>query len=389
VRRVVTAPRVVAGWIPSAHTIVLVALVAAGILVASALVVKRDAWITPLRSHRTAVSRALIGAAVLVVVALAIAHVDDLEELLHRVEQGDPAWLAAAIGLEVLSFAGYVVLTRVVHSPCARHLDWPACVELTLAGVVATRVFSAGGAGGIAFTGWVLHRAGMSSRVAARRLTAFMLLLYSLYIAALLLGGLLVVCGVLTGVPALLGVSAIVVGGVVTAAAVAMLRIPGDLERRAAELASRRGRVGRIAARLAPVPQVVGNGTRLALSIARERPSVIAWPAMWWAFDVATLWACFEAFGEAPAAGTIVLCYFLGQLGNLLPLPGGVGGTEGGMVGAFAASGVDAGLALLAVVSYQLVSTYLPALPGLLSYVGLRRRMRRWDAADREAVLTS
>ena len=105
-------------------------------------------------------------------------------------------------------------------------------------------------------------------------------------------------------------------------------------------------------------------------------------------FDIATLWAAFEAFGQAPDPGTLILCYFLGQLGNLLPLPGGVGGTEGGMVGAFAASGVDAGLALLAVVAYQLISTYLPALPGLAGYLGLRRRMRRWDAdrADVEAA---
>jgi uncharacterized membrane protein YbhN (UPF0104 family) len=48
------------------------------------------------------------------------------------------------------------------------------------------------------------------------------------------------------------------------------------------------------------------------------------------------------------------------------------------MVGAFAASGVDAGFALVA---YQLISTYLPALPGLLGYVDLRRRMKTWEAA--------
>jgi uncharacterized protein (TIRG00374 family) len=378
----VPVPSVVASWLPSEHTIVLVGIAAAAVLVASALVAKRDVWLTQLQAHRKAVSRALIGAAVIVVAAVAIAHLDDVEELLERVERGDPAWLAVAIGFEVLSFAGYVVLTRVVHRPRAPRLDWPACTELTLAGVVATRVFSAGGAGGIAFTAWVLHRAGMSARTAARRLTAFMILLYSLYIGALVLGGLLVVSGVMPDVPSLLGVAALVVGGLVTVGAVAILRVPGDLERRAAELAERSGRVGRIAARLAPVPQVAGNGARLALSIARERPSVALWPAMWWAFDVATLWACFEAFGAAPPAGTIVLCYFLGQLGNLLPLPGGVGGTEGGMVGAFAASGVDAGLALLAVVSYQVVSTYLPALPGLLSYLDLRRRIRAWAAAD-------
>ena len=51
------------------------------------------------------------------------------------------------------------------------------------------------------------------------------------------------------------------------------------------------------------------------------------------------------------------------------------------MVGAFAASGVHAGFALVAVVAYQLISTYLPALPGLLGYVDLRRRMKTWEAA--------
>ena len=101
--------------------------------------------------------------------------------------------------------------------------------------------------------------------------------------------------------------------------------------------------------------------------------------------DVAVLWATFHAFGEAPAIGTIVLCYFLGSLGNLLPLPGGVGGTEGGMLGAFAASGVDAGLALLAVVTYQVISTYLPALPGLIAYLDLRRRMKTWGPEPAEA----
>ena len=286
----------------------------------------------------------------------------------------------------MISFGGYVVLTHLVYRPRAPRLGWAASAELTLGGVVATRLFSAGGAGGIAFTGWVLHRAGMTTRDAARRLAAFMILLYSVYVAALLLGGLLVVAGVLGHVPQLLGVVAVVVGGVATVAAVALVRVPGDLERRAAQLAARRSdAVGRVAARLATVPQVAGNAARLALRIARERPTAMVWPGVWWAFDVATLWACLHAFGDAPPVGTIVLCYFLGQMGNLLPLPGGVGGTEGGMVGAFAASGVDAGLALVAVVAYQLLSTYLPAVPGLASYADLRRRMRSWQAAPEEA----
>ena len=371
----------VAGWIPSEHTIVLAGVAAAAVLIACVLVVERDAWITRLKAHRNLVRRSVIGAVVVVVVALGIAHLNDLEELVERVERGDPLWLAIGAGAEIVSFGGYVVLTYVVHRPRAPRLDWVIATELTLAGVVATRVFSAGGAGGIAFTGWALHRVGMTVRVAARQLTAFMIVLYTVYIAALVIGGLLVVTGVLAHVPTLLGVIALLVGSLVSALAFALVRVPGDLERRVEGLAQRRGWVGRLATQLATVPQVAGNGARLALSIVRDQPTVLLWSLVWWAFDVATLWATFHAFGEPPATGTLVLCYFLGQMGNLLPLPGGVGGAEGGMVGAFAASGVDAGLALLAVVSYQLISTYLPALPGLASYIDLRRRMRGWDSA--------
>ncbi len=370
-----------ASWLPSQHTIVLLGAVAAGVVLASVALTHRDAWLTPLQAHRRLARNGVIGAVVIVLIAVGIAHLNELEELVDRVARGDPAWLALGVGLEAVSFGGYVVLTRTVYRPVAPRIDWIPATELTLAGVVATRVFSAGGAGGIAFTGWVLHRAGMSTRDAARRLTAFMILLYSLYVAALLLGGVAVVTGALPDVPPVLGVVALAVGAAVTVAAVALVRIPGDLERRAEALATRSGAVGRLAARLAPVPQVAGTGARLALAIARERPSVLLWSAVWWAFDVAVLWATFHAFGSPPAVGTLVLCYFLGQMGNLLPLPGGVGGTEGGMLGAFAASGVDAGLALLAVVSYQAISTYLPGLPGLASYVDLRRRMKRWDPA--------
>jgi len=369
---------------PSEHTIVLIALIAAGVLIASVLVVRRDAWVPVARSHKQLVRGAVIGAIVIVLVALAISHADDLEELLERVEGGDPWWLALAVALEAVSFGGYVVLTRELYRPVAPLLNWTASLELTLAGVVATRVFSAGGAGGIAFTAWVLHRAGIGARATARRLAAFMAILYSVYMGALLVGGLVVVTGVLPDVPAALGWVAVTVGGIVVALVLLMLKIPRDVERRVAAMAKESGRRGRIATRLATVPGVAGNAARLSISIIHHRPSILIWPLVWWAFDVAVLWATFHAFGEAPAIGTIVLCYFLGSLGNLLPLPGGVGGTEGGMLGAFAASGVDAGLALLAVVAYQVISTYLPALPGLIAYLDLRRRMKTWGPEPAE-----
>lgn len=368
---------------PSDHVITVVGVVVAAVLVASVLVASRDAWLIPLTAYKRELLRIVVALVVILVIALLLQHLSDLERLFERMKSGDTAWLAAAIGLEVVSFGGYVVLNRAVHSPIAPRLrSWVVSTQLTLAGVVATRLFSAGGAGGIAFTGWVLHRAGMTTAQAARRLTAFMILLYAVYLGTLLFGGLLVVLGLFHGVPRLLGLIAFIVGLGSAIIAGLLVLVPGDLERRAKDAATGSGPFSKAAAKLSTIPGVAGQGTRLAIQIAREDPLVMLWSFVWWAFDIATLWACFQAFGESPPIGTLVLCYFLGMLGNLLPVPGGVGGSEGGMVGALVASGTQAELALVAVVSYQVISTYLPALPGLGAYLGLRRKMKTWGPEE-------
>jgi uncharacterized protein (TIRG00374 family) len=103
---------------------------------------------------------------------------------------------------------------------------------------------------------------------------------------------------------------------------------------------------------------------------------------MWWAFDIACLWACFNAFGESPAVGVLVLGYFVGMLANTLPLPGGVGGVDGGMIGMFVAFGVNPAAAIVAVLAYRFFAFWLPIAPGALSYVTLRRTVAQWEAED-------
>ena len=75
----------------------------------------------------------------------------------------------------------------------------------------------------------------------------------------------------------------------------------------------------------------------------------------------------------------LVQAFFVGMLGNLLPMPGGVGGVEGGMIGAFAAFGVDGGLAVVAVLVYRAFTFWLPLLPGVIAYFRLRRTVERWQ----------
>ena len=90
----------------------------------------------------------------------------------------------------------------------------------------------------------------------------------------------------------------------------------------------------------------------------------------------------FHAFGTPPPFTVIWMAYFIGTLGNLLPLPGGLGGVEGGMIGALVAFGVEFNLAVVAVLAYRGISFWLPSIPGAIAYLQLRRRVARWKAED-------
>ncbi len=80
----------------------------------------------------------------------------------------------------------------------------------------------------------------------------------------------------------------------------------------------------------------------------------------WWGFDIAVLWACFHAFGGSPPTAVVIMSYFVGMLGNTLPLPGGIGGVDGGMIGAFTAFGVPVQLAVVSVLAYRGFAFWLP-----------------------------
>jgi uncharacterized membrane protein YbhN (UPF0104 family) len=75
--------------------------------------------------------------------------------------------------------------------------------------------------------------------------------------------------------------------------------------------------------------------------------------------------------------------YFVSQLGNTLPSPGGVGGVDAGLVGAFLGYGFDPGLTTVAVLAYRTLAFWLPTAPRALAYVRLRRDVGRWRLATR------
>ena len=111
--------------------------------------------------------------------------------------------------------------------------------------------------------------------------------------------------------------------------------------------------------------------------VRNHNPAILGSIAFW-AFNVAVLWASFRAFGDAPPWAVLTMAFFVGMLGNLLPLPGGVGGVDGGMIGALIAFGVDGGLAVVAVLTYRAFAFWLPTIPGAIAFFQLQRTVARW-----------
>jgi uncharacterized membrane protein YbhN (UPF0104 family) len=284
--------------------------------------------------------------------------------------EGDPAWLAAALVFEALSFGGYVVIFRAVFSREPSPVGWRASYRITMAGVVATRLLATAGAGGVALTAWALHREGLDGRRVAAGMTTFLVLLYAVYMLALVAGGVGLRTGVLGG-PAPFGLTVVpaVFGTAVIAAALALGAIPASLGDRTMGSS----RMASAAHRTATVAATVGEGIRDAITLALTGDPRLLGAVAWWAFDIGVLWACLAAFGDAPQAAVIVMAYFIGMLGNLLPLPGGVGGVDGAMIGALIGFGVADGLAIVAVLVYRGFAFWLPVLPGVVAYVELVR----------------
>jgi uncharacterized protein (TIRG00374 family) len=118
------------------------------------------------------------------------------------------------------------------------------------------------------------------------------------------------------------------------------------------------------------------GGTAEAVQIVRSRNAlVIAGSLGYWAWDNAVLWASFQAFGYSPPLTVILMGYLIGQLGGLLPLPGGLGGIDLGLIGTLIVYGTPAAVTTAAVLVYRVILFWLPLLLGGVAFLSLRRAL--------------
>ncbi len=303
----------------------------------------------------------LIGLAALIVVVggllLALPGLDVVE---RQLAHASLPWVFAAIGLEYLSCVGYV-LTVMLAFPRGRVRP---TARLGWAELAANSVLPAGGLGGLGLGAWVLRRRGVPADRITRRSTVVFVLTSAVNVAFLVLVGLALGVGLVPGphdvlltfAPAAVGLAAI---GLTLGGARAAGRFAAASRRR------------RLAAALGSIARGVGD----TIDELRHHDWRLVGPVAYFVFDVGALAASFAATSHTPAVAAIVMAHLIGQMAGIVPIPGGVGAVDGGLVGALVLYGVPFDRAAAAVLLYRAISLTLPAVLGTIAFLLLRRHL--------------
>jgi uncharacterized protein (TIRG00374 family) len=322
-------------------------------------------------SSRKLRTQLLLLAAILLAGVAIVTLLPGLAALRTRLSHAQPGWIIGGAALKVLSSLGYVVVFRVVFGPrMSRRVSY----QIGMSEIGANAVVPTGGAGGLALGAWALNRGGMPTAEIARRTVAFFLLTSVANVVGVVLIGAALGLRVLAGEkdPAL----------TLLPATLAALAIAGSLL------------AGRCAARLhrrmqhtdEPVPRetlvlrslvAVADGVNDAVALLRDHDAwLLGGILAYLVFDILILWATFHAFGAAPPLAILALAYLIGELGGLIPIPGGIGGVDAGLVGTLVLYNVPITAATSAVLAYHAIALWVPAILGSAAFLSLRRTVR-------------
>jgi uncharacterized membrane protein YbhN (UPF0104 family) len=317
--------------------------------------------------------RALYAVALLVVLVLIVVLAPGLGEVRDTLTGASPGWVLLAVALEAASGMSYVLMFRPIF---CNNMPWRTSFEISWSELAMGSIVPASGAGGLALGAWVLHQGGMPGERIATRSVAFFLIKSSVNFVAVAVIGTVLALGLvgpdlslwLTALPAALAILLIAV-------VAALPRLgPGPPVPEEA---------GKLHRAVSAARRALIDGIRETGFLLKSRDWKILLGSLgYWAFDNAVLWAAFKAFGYSPDVWIILLGYLIGQLGGLLPLPGGLGGIDGGLLGTLVVFGLPAATTAAAVLTYRVILFWLPLIVGGIAFASLRRGLNRPDRPE-------
>jgi uncharacterized protein (TIRG00374 family) len=332
-------------------------------------------------SRRRLRSRLLFALGLVAAVVAAVTLLPGLGGLRSMLTHAKPEWVLLGVPLKLLSGVGYVAVFRMVF---CRRMSWRVSYQIGMSELGANALFPTGGAGGLALGAWALRRGGMQATEIARRTVAFFLLTSVPNVLGVIIIGVGLATGLfggesnllLTALPA--AVAALAIVGTLMAGRIAQ-RWGSSLERDGRHEDSRRRRFAWHGL------NAVAEGVDEAVALLREGNVVLVLGLIAYLFfDVMILWAAFHALGHAPPLANLWMGYLIGELGGLIPVPGGIGGVDAGLVGTLALYHVSLTAAAGAVLIYRAIALWVPTVVGGVAFIALRRTLRK--EADAIAV---
>lgn len=310
------------------------------------------------------------------------------------VEAGDPRLVALAVPFEILSVAGYVLLFWAVYGAAARMLsqgsDTPArplslkeSMQLTTSRLALGDTLPGGGATGFAVQFWALARAGFNAAQISRTTTAFLILSNTVMTVMIMVLGVLIGAGIVAGSlhPAITWIPAAIAAGVVIVILLFARKgktfVPPDPDTKktyTGRFAKARTLIREIGDRLPP-------GAYDAIRTLR-RPAAITGMLANPGFDFVAFYLGIASVTEPIALPVMLMAYFIGQVGSLVPLPGGIGGVQGLAIAVLVAGGMEVHYATAGVLVWTGVALGTQIVWGMWQYFFLRKSIKRWQAED-------
>ncbi|HUA47280.1 MAG TPA: lysylphosphatidylglycerol synthase transmembrane domain-containing protein [Solirubrobacteraceae bacterium] len=283
--------------------------------------------------------------------------VPGLGTVADRLEHVDAWWAALAVMLELASCGGYVIVFRLVFADTPRR----AATGVAWAEMAFGAVVPVGGAGGIGLGAWMLHQRGEPLERIADQSTVLFWVTSAVNVAALILAGFCLGLRVLSGphevllttVPAAACVL-VIAGFVALPAATRRVTGPG---------------------RLRALSRATGATVSETEALLRDGSWRLLGAVAYLGCDMAVLWVSFRTFGRPPPAAALVLAYLIGYMSNMIPIPvpGGIGVLDTGLLGALVLYGSPAAPAAAAVLLYHAIALWLPTAGGTIGFLRARR----------------
>ena len=280
-----------------------------------------------------------------------VAPPDDVIEEMDHLSMG---WIGVAVGLEILSCLGYVVMFRTFFPEPprgdSRRVAWMA--------MGAGAVLPGGNISSAAATGWLLRGHGIGSKRLLGRCAALLCLLTLFGFAVNGTAAALLLIGVPGGPHDLLHTGGPILVSLVVLGGAAFLLLAGRRLGGRAPLALRgvaAGLEGAWAAALRPHWRLLGGAAFLLL-------------------DMGALGAACAATGHPMGVPALIVGYCIGYLATAIPMPAGLGVLDSGLSAALVLYGMSPAASVGAVLIYHAIAIWVPGTGGLLAWLGVRGR---------------